>query len=46
MKKVYYKEFKTVEEMERFIKDFKIKAENIINTTIVMKNCVCIWHYA
>ena len=46
MRRVYYKEFKTVDEMEKFIKDFDIKSENIINTTIVMKGCVCMWHYA
>lgn len=45
MKKVYYKEFRSVDEMENFIEAFDIKEENIIETTIVMKGCVCMWHY-
>lgn len=32
--------------MEKFIKDFEIKAENIIDITKVMENCVCVWYYA
>jgi len=45
MKEVYYKEFKTVIEMENFISVFEIKPENIIDTTIIMDGLVCMWHY-
>jgi hypothetical protein len=44
-KKIYYKEFKSIAEMEEFIHIFKIDEKNIIDSKFVRQGLVAMWHY-
>lgn len=43
-KQIYYKEFRTNDELEQFISDFNIQEENIIETIFITKHLIAMWH--
>jgi hypothetical protein len=43
---LYYNEFKSMEDLEKFIDSYDIKEKNIVESRLIRKGLIVMWHKA